>query len=412
MKSVKQPAKSVKQSTSAGKHTTNVVMPAVSAAAVSIPSDLTRHNAVGKPRRVLGDPVAVLKQTTRFLPVPQAPPALLKVPFSLFDPAASVAAVSAGKLVFHCVGDTGGIHGTATEEAIATGMEQQITEAAAGDAASFFYNLGDVIYFNGQSSLYKTEFYEPYQYYPKLIFAIPGNHDGDTFVEKGDAPDSEPSLYGFMENFCATQAVTVTPYRMTMTQPYCYWVMDAPFVTIVGLYSNVEGSLDARGRMDQQHFLNTQVQAADAKKKLIVAVHHPPYSLDSAHGGTPEILNAIDQAVTASGRVPDAVLSGHVHNYQRFSRVVGTRKIPYVVAGAGGYANDVGSMHKLQAGLTKPAVKLPYQTTVAGVALEAYEQEEPGFLRITASEGKLEFEYFRVPFGGVVEAEAFDTFTA
>jgi hypothetical protein len=392
------------------KHT--AVKPAAIVPAVSIPSDLTRHNAVGKPRRVVGDPVAVLKNTTRFLPVPQAPPALLKVPFSLFDPAASAAAVSAGKLVFHCVGDTGGIHGTTTEEAIAVGMEQQVTQAAAGDAASFYYNLGDVIYFNGQSTLYKTEFYEPYQYYPKLIFAIPGNHDGDTFVESGDAPDTEPSLFGFMQNFCAQQAVTVTPYRMTMTQPYCYWVMDAPFVTIIGLYSNVEGSLDARGRMDLQHFLNTQMADAEATKKLIVTVHHPPYSLDSAHGGTPEILNAIDQAVAASGRTPDAVLSGHVHNYQRFSRVVGTRKIPYVVAGAGGYANDVGSMHKLQTQLTTPPVKLPYQTTVTGVALEAYEQEEPGFLRITASAGELLFEYFRVPFGGVVEAEAFDTFTA
>jgi hypothetical protein len=397
------------------KHTATkqtVAGPAVSVPAVSIPSDLTRHNAVGKPRRVVGDPVAGLKDTMRFLPVPQAPPALLKVPFSLFDPVASAAATAAGKLVFHCVGDTGGIHGTATEEAIAVGMEQQITDAAAGDAASFFYNLGDVIYFNGQSTLYKTEFYEPYQYYPKLIFAIPGNHDGDTFVYAGDPPDTEPSLFGFMENFCAQQAVTVTPYRMTMTQPYCYWVMDAPFVTIIGLYSNVEGTLDARGRMDQQNFLNTQIQAADATKKLIVTVHHPPYSLDSAHGGTPDILNAIDQAVAASGRTPDAVLSGHVHNYQRFSRVVGTRKIPYVVAGAGGYANDATSMHKLQTGLTTPPVPLPYQTTVAGVALEAYEQEQPGFLRITATANELQFEYFRVPFGGVVEATPFDTFTA
>ncbi|HSY36463.1 MAG TPA: metallophosphoesterase [Acidobacteriaceae bacterium] len=380
--------------------------------AASFASDLTRLNAVGKPRRVVGDPVAVLKQNTRFLPVPEAPPALLKVPFSLFDPAASAAATSAGRLVFHCVGDTGGIHGTATEEAVAEGMEAQITAAVAGNAASFCFNLGDVIYFNGQSTLYKSEFYEPYQYYPKLIFAIPGNHDGDTFVEKGDAPDTEPSLYGFMQNFCAQQAVTVTPYRMTMTQPYCYWTLDAPFVTIIGLYSNVEGSLDARGRMDQQHFLNTQMQAADPTKKLIVAVHHPPYSLDSVHGGTPDILNALDQAVAASGRTPDAVLSGHVHNYQRFSRVVGTRTIPYVVAGAGGYANDVGSLHKLQPELTTPPVALPYATTVAGVSLENYEQTMAGFLRITATTAQLTFEYFRVPFGGVVEATAFDTFTA
>jgi hypothetical protein len=377
-----------------------------------IPSDLTRWNAVGKTRRPVGDPVAGLKQNTRFIPVPETPPALLKVPFSLFDPAASAAATAAGKLVFHCVGDTGGVHGTATEEAIAEGMEQQITVAAEGSAASFFYNLGDVIYFNGQSTLYKSEFYEPYQYYPKLIFAIPGNHDGDTFVETGDAPDTEPSLYGFMENFCAPQAVTVTPYRMTMTQPYCYWTLDAPFVTIIGLYSNVEGSLDARGRMDQQYFLNTQMQAADPKKKLLVAVHHPPYSLDSVHGGTPEILNAIDQATEASGRTPDAVLSGHVHNYQRFSRVVGTRTIPYVVAGAGGYANDVGSLHKLQPELTTPPVKLPYQTTVEGVSLENYEQTQAGFLRITAEAGQITFEYFRVPFGGAAETTPFDTFTA
>jgi hypothetical protein len=378
----------------------------------SIPSDLTRHNAVGKTRRPVGDPVSVLKQSTRFIPVPQSAPALLKVPFSLFDPAASAAATAAGKLVFHCVGDTGGIHGTATEEAIAEAMEQQIKAAAEGSAASFYYNLGDVIYFNGQSTLYKSEFYEPYQYYPKLIFAIPGNHDGDTFVDKGDAPDTDPSLYGFMQNFCAAQAVTVTPYRMTMTQPYCYWTLDAPFVTIIGLYSNVEGSLDARGRMDQQHFLNTQMAAADPKKKLIVAVHHPPYSLDSVHGGTPDILTAIDQATEASGRGPDAVLSGHVHNYQRFSRKVGARKIPYVVSGAGGYANDVGSLHKLQPELTTPPVKLPYQTTVAEVKLEAYEQEQPGFLRITAEAGQITFEYFRVPFGGIAETTPFDTFTA
>ncbi len=105
-------------------------------------------------------------------------------------------------------------------------------------------------------------------------------------------------------------------------------------------------------------------------------------------------------------------LSGHVHNYQRFSRVVGTQKIPYVVAGAGGYANDVGSLHKLQPELTTPPVALPYATTVAGVNLEAYEQEQAGFLRITATAAELQFEYFRVPFGGVAETTAFDTFTA
>ncbi len=371
---------------------------------------LTRHNTVGKQRRAIGDPVAALKQMTRFIPIPQAAPGNLAVPFAIFDPDANKAALDAGKLVFHCVGDTGGIHGTATEEAIAVEMENQLKAAAAGAKPAFFYNLGDVIYFNGQSTLYKTEFYEPYQYYPSLIFAIPGNHDGDTHVYKGDTPDTEPSLHGFFQNFCAAQPEHVSPYRMSMTQPYVFWTLQAPFVTIIGLYSNVEGSLDARGRMDQQHYLETQLKAAPADTKLLITVHHPPFSLDTAHGGTPDILNALDRAMKATGRTPDAVLSGHVHNYQRFTRTVNGKKVPYVVAGAGGYANDARSMHKIQSELLNE--KLPYQTTHKDVVFEKFEEEQAGFLRITASAKEVQFEYFRVPFTGTPDTKPFDIFTA
>ena len=185
---------------------------------------------------------------------------------------------------------------------------------------------------------------------------------------------------------------------MSMTQPYVYWILDAPFVTVIGLYSNVEGSLDARGRYAQQHFLQTALTNAPADRKLIVAVHHPPFSLDAAHGGTPDILNALDRAFAKSGRFPDAVLSGHVHNYQRSSRDHEGRKIPYVVAGAGGYANDQKSMHKLQKGLGNPA--LPFQTTLSDVRLDSYNLLDPGFLRLTADAGGLEIEYFVVPFDG------------
>jgi hypothetical protein len=357
---------------------------------------LTRHKAVGKPRRAVGDPVATLKEYTRFIPIPNPAPNQLAASLDIFDPAAAKAAREAGKLVFHCVGDIGGIYGTATEEAIATAMEEQIKAAAPEDAPRFHYVLGDVIYFNGQQTLYKQEFYEPYQYYPALIFAIPGNHDGDTQVRRGDAPDGEPSLYGFFNNFCADQPEHVTPYRMSMTQPYCYWTLQAPFVTVVGLYSNVEGSLDARGRNDQQAYLEQQMAAAPKDARLVVTVHHPPYSLDSAHGGTPDILIAIDRAIQASGRLPDAVLSGHVHNYQRFTRTVRGKEIPYIVAGAGGYANTARSMHKMQKELLD--VELPYQTTHPDVQLESFQQDEPGFLRVTVDGKELTFDYFTVSF--------------
>lgn len=369
---------------------------------------LTRHKAVGKARRPVGDPVSPLKDMVGFEPIPRPAPSTLAVPYSVFDPAASHAAEQAGKLVFHCVGDTGGIHGTATQEAIAEAMENQIKSAAAADLPRFFYHLGDVIYFNGQSSLYKSEFYEPYQYYPALIFAVPGNHDGDTHVGQGDLPDTEPSLYGFMQNFCDTTPQHVTPYRMSMTQPYVYWTLLAPFVTIIGLYSNIDGSLDARGRNDQQQYLNQQMKSAPADSKLLIAVHHPCFSLDSAHGGCPDILTAIDSAIAASGRAPDAVLSGHVHNYQRFSRQLKGKTVPYLVAGAGGYANDARSMHRLQNGIA--GQRLPFQTTLPDVQLEQYKQDEPGFLRITAAAGGLQFDYFIVPFDGSAPTQ-FDSLT-
>ena len=156
---------------------------------------------------------------------------------------------TAGRIVFHAVGDTGGVHGTEAQEAVAHAMETQFTgksDSPAPDDPAFFYHLGDVIYFNGETALYPTQFYEPYQYYPANIFAIPGNHDGDTQVQKGDPPDNQPSLTGFVTNFCDSQRRYLSPYRPTMTQPYVYWTLETPLATIIGLYSNVHGLLDGR----------------------------------------------------------------------------------------------------------------------------------------------------------------------
>ena len=53
---------------------------------------------------------------------------------------------------------------------------------------------------------------------------------------------------------------------------------------------------------------------------------------------------ALDAAFQSSERTPDLVLSGHVHDYQRFTRTMADgRKVPYVVIGNGGYDN----LHKL-----------------------------------------------------------------
>ena len=51
------------------------------------------------------------------------------------------------------------------------------------------------------------------------------------------------------------------------------------------------------------------------------------------------MLADLDQACAQAGLQPDAVLSGHAHNYQRHSRTTAGRTIPYIVAGCGGH-ND------------------------------------------------------------------------
>ncbi len=376
------------------------------------PVNSPRYN---KQRRPFGDPVAYPKANPRFIPPPITNFTNLNLPLDvvLRDPDQMKQITQSGKLVFHCVGDTGGINGETAQEAIAHAMEEQIQQAATpADRPVFFYHLGDVVYYNGLSQLYQSQFYAPYKYYPAPIFAIPGNHDGDTVARAGDQPDTEPTLTGFIENFCAPSPIHIDTYREAMTQPYVYWSLEAPFVTFIGLYSNVDGSLDGRGTFEQQRWFQNQMASASKDTCLIVAVHHPPYSLDAVHGGSPAILDAIDRAAQSSGRYPDAVFSGHVHNYQRFTRTVGGRAIPYVVAGNGGYASTPGAVYQLQLDSKRnPIPKGRFETTVAGVVLEYYDAKNPGFMRVTVDDQTLAVEYFIVPFDDAPPAKPVDTFT-
>jgi hypothetical protein len=368
-----------------------------------------------------GNPVAPLKPNPAFKVIPpnHVQPADVTYDVAKILTPAQIAAINtAGKIVFHSVGDTGGINGTAIQDEIAVQMEEQITNAGPDDIPVFFYHLGDVVYYNGETGDYKPQFYEPNQFYQAPIFAIPGNHDGDNSVLKGDAPDPEASLTGFFDNFCATTRAPSpdSPYRYLMDQPWPYWTLNAPFVTIIGLYSNIDGSLDktTKGHIQRQYnWFVDQLKAADPGKCLLLALHHPPFSLDTAHGGYQDILDAIDQASVNSGRTPDAVFTGHVHNYQRYTRTVNNRHYPYVIAGAGGYANTQKSMHQLQKDPNTPDGKIPFnfQTTRPDVILSSYNTSNPGFLRVTVDANNLKGEYFINQFdNSPVPADPFDTF--
>ena len=107
------------------------------------------------------------------------------------------------------------------------------------------------------------------------------------------------------------------------------------------------------------------------------------------------MFGAVDQAVAASGRSPDAVLAGHVHNYQRFSRTVQVGgspvDVPYIVAGAGGYPN----LHTMASDAA--AAKLPWQMpNFPGAILEAFDDTHFGYGRMTVTATELSFDYVTV----------------
>ncbi len=367
----------------------------------------------GKSRRPLGDPVAAPKGYPRFIPPPSTNLNNLELSMDVILPAQAKEAEDAQKLVFHTLGDVGGIYGDDVQKAISDAMSDQIASPGKKPAPAFCYILGDVVYFNGESKLYTSQFYEPYQSYPSAIFAIAGNHDGDNHARSGDPVDPEPSLYGFMRNFCDTTSHHDSPYRATMTQPYVYWTLQTPCATIIGLYSNVDGCLDARGTSEQQQWFEQQVADAPTNKALIIAVHHPPYSLDTVHGGYPDIEIAIDRVIKETGRLPNLVLSGHVHSYQRFERNLNGQKVAYIVPGAGGYANRLPLIHKLETPPHGKPLKESLATTHPGLRLVAYNDTLPGFLRVSldGNQKTTTIEYFTVPFGGVSTATLADSAT-
>ena len=322
---------------------------------------------------------------------------------------------SAGRITFHTVGDTGGVHNPAFQFAVAAAMARD----RANDV-SFWYHLGDVVYYCGQEQYYYEQFFDPYRNYNAPILAIPGNHDAVVFQG-----DNARSLAAFLTNFCASQPGrnpdSQGAVRTTMDQPGVYFTFNAPFVKFIGLYSNtsegptegvIAGPTIGYAQLD---FLKQQLAAAKSERAagqsraLIVATHHPPFTASPDHVPSPAMLQQIDQTCTAVGIQPDLHLSGHAHLYERYTRTVAGKQIPYVVAGMGGFYNLPG---------LKPGSQyVPPKTPVSGqdasgnpLTLEVYNDSTFGFLRITVSPATITGQFVTVdPASG--KTGAGDSFT-
>jgi hypothetical protein len=294
--------------------------------------------------------------STKLQPIPdpiRTPPSMTLDEIIGSDAAAAI--LRSGSISFHAVGDTGHAGGS-TED-----MQQFVADAMSADydishpeaSPAFFFHLGDVNYFDNTDRGYQEQFYVPYKKYPGKIIAIPGNHDGEIFKYDGSSVGQTRTLQAFTRNFLQPQpsvpGAAGSIYREMVSQPGVYWDLEAPFVDIVALYSNVaEGpgyiaapSIGQKQKVWLQQALSKikDARAAGTRKALIIAVHHPPFS-DGSHSSSTAMLKDIDDACAGGGIQPDAVLAAHSHDYQHYTRYItsGGRalEVPFIVAGGGG----------------------------------------------------------------------------
>lgn len=315
------------------------------------------------------------------------------------------------QMVFHMVGDTGSARHSDFQALVASTMAEQLSTQD-GAIPSFLYHLGDIVYNHGEAHEYPSQFLKPYACYEAPIFAIPGNHDGDINPETS-APYE--SLDAFVDVFCDSHSRSINfggaISRRSMIQPNIYWTLETPLARFIGLYANVtkHGTITDT----QREWFIEELRYAREKRgeqALIVCIHHAPYSADTNHGSSLDMIELLENAFIVAGIRPDAVFSGHVHNYQRFEKKYedGT-SIPYIVAGAGGYAD----LHTI-ASIDNPTVE-PLETDSNRVRLEAYCDNCYGFLKLeiekTAIGLKLTGKYYTLSNNqGKAEATLYDRF--
>jgi hypothetical protein len=303
------------------------------------------------------------------------------------------------RMAFHMVGDTGSARHSDFQALVASSLARQAASGTSAEGSpSFLYHLGDIVYNHGEAHEFPAQFLKPYEEYGAPIFAIAGNHDGDINPAN---PVPYRSLDAFMEVFCSTDSRPVSfgngSKRLSMSQPHVYWTLETPLARFIGLYANVNkhGIITE----EQRDWFIEELKYAEREHRdqaLFVCIHHAPYSADTNHGSSPAMISFLDSSYIAAGVKPDAVFSGHVHNYQRFSahHEDGTT-VPHIVSGAGGYAD----LHAIANTYDSRVEPLP--SSGRRVRLDAYCDNCFGFLKIDIEKVntglRITGEYYTLP---------------
>jgi calcineurin-like phosphoesterase family protein len=315
----------------------------------------------------------------------------------------AIAAIEGNQqIVFHSTGDCGSTRGPTTQNEVTDKMIGDFNETEVKEMPQFALLLGDIVYSFGETEYYFDQFYEPYRNYHAPVLAAAGNHDGMI------SPLAHAkSLDGYLRNFCCdpTKGFAVMPEagklsRTAQIQPGVFFTFEAPFVRILVFYSN---TLEDPGVIadntighDQIDFLRAALQRVKAERyegALLFAHHHPQYAIGGQHSSSTEMRQQMDAVCAEVGVWPHAVLTGHAHSYQRFTRcrADGT-EIPYLICGNGGH--NVQKLRPVDGKAPRVPQTLQAKTRDDDqVVFERYDDTDYGYLRVIATAQQLRIEY-------------------
>jgi hypothetical protein len=185
--------------------------------------------------------------------------------------------------------------------------------------SDFMLLLGDIVYPAGSASDYPLGLVEPFQHYQQPILAVPGNHD---WYDRLSAYEQF-----FMTGLPPHLALEHPHWRCPQLPNWFYFTDLSDQLRLICLDTGLSGKLK-ENRRSQLAWLD--VLLADSHDKtVIVAMHHPLYSLsDRGHDDALRLL--LEERFLRAG--VKAVFAAHDHNYQH--HVV--EGIHHIVLGGGG----------------------------------------------------------------------------
>uniref|UniRef100_A0A2P2JW28 Purple acid phosphatase n=1 Tax=Rhizophora mucronata TaxID=61149 RepID=A0A2P2JW28_RHIMU len=185
---------------------------------------------------------------------------------------------------------------------------------------------GDLSYADGQQQLWDSfgRLVEPYAS-KRPWMVTQGNHEIESI------PIINP------EGFKAYNARWLMPYEESGSFSNLYYSFDVAATRIIMLGSYADFDSDS----DQYKWLQADLGRIDRKRTpwVIVLLHAPWYNTNTAHQGEGEGMRKAMEELLYKARV-DVVFAGHVHSYERFTRIYDNKADPcgpiYITIGDGG----------------------------------------------------------------------------